>query len=88
MLPRKLVEVILFKLVNGLAEFQLAVLSKCPANYEPIERNGDGYLSDVDGYPPSIAPICYPTSRDFSNNKFVHDNTWKATAGIIGILHG
>ena len=61
----------------------MAVLSKCPANYEPIERNGNGYLPDVDGYPPSIEPICYPNSRDFSRNQSLHDNTWKATAGII-----
>ena len=60
----------------------MAVLSKCPANYEPIERNGDGYLPD-DEHPSSIAPICYPTSRDVSQKKLLHDNWWTTNAGLI-----
>ena len=63
-------------MVNGSPEFQLAVLSKCPEKYEPIERNGEGYLPDTE-HPTSIAPICYPTSREFS---------WKNPENFAGVI--
>ena len=80
-------EVIPFQLINGSPDFQLAVLSQCSMYYESIVRNGDGYLPNSEHpsseHPSSIAPICYPTSLEFSRNQLIHDNWWTTTAGLI-----
>ena len=82
MLPQNPVEDMLFQLVNGSPDFQLAVLSQCPMNYESIVRNDVGHLPDAE-HPSSIAPICYPTSSEFSQNQSLHDDWWTTTAGLI-----